>query len=207
MTDQPSIRYRRLGQFVAARVARLQTAVLRDESGSVATLATLRRCPPADVGADPAVWSITLSGFPDELRGLGDAPSPSERAAHAALVLYALHQQGRDDGVHRPGVSVGRAVGQLARARAYEEELDESTVKRFHQVALAPDFASRLHFLRGVIQLMRAERPPIGLDYGLFADDLQRLASGHPSQRDSVLLRWGRDLHSLSAKPSTEENK
>ena len=99
-----------------------------------------------------------------------------------------------------------KSVGRLARARARDESLDDSTVRRFHQVALATDFTGRLYFLRGVIQLLRAERPPIGLDYGLLADDLRALATGDPHQRDSVLLRWGRDLHSLPESDSKERS-
>lgn len=197
MTEKAPIRYRKLGRFVATRVERLQTAALLDDPATVATLARLRRCPPEDAGADPTLWNVTLAGMPAELRGQGDAPSPSERATHAALVLYALHQQGRDEGAHWPGAPLGQAVGRLARARAHEEDLDASTVQRFHQVALAHDFSQRLYFLRGLIQLLRAERPVIGLDYGLLADDLRALASQETAQRDGVLLRWGRDLHYL----------
>lgn len=206
MTVDASVHYRKIGGVIAPRVAALQSSLLRKESGAVATLARLRRCSPGDVGAEPAVWAVTVGGLPAELRGRGDAPSPSERAAHAALVLYALHQQSRDVGVHRAGVRLGSAVGRLARARARDEALDDATVKRFHQVALAPDFTGRLYFLRGVIQLLRAERPPIGLDYGLLADDLRALATGDPQQRDSVLLRWGRDLHSLPESDSKERS-
>ncbi|MFV0534006.1 MAG: type I-E CRISPR-associated protein Cse2/CasB [Cumulibacter sp.] len=181
---------------VAHRVQSLQAQFLKDEPHAVATLARLRRCDPADVGAEPLVWSVTLDGLPDEVVGPrhGDDPTPAERAVHASLVLYALHQQSGDEGVHQPGVSLGLAVGRLARARAHEEDLDPSTIKRFHQVSLANDFAGRLHFLRGVIQLMRAESPPIGLDYGLLALDLRDLADERRSP-DRVLFRWGRDLH------------
>lgn len=194
-----------LYNLVAHRVQSLQARLLNDEPRAVATLALLRRCSPADVGAEPLLWSVTLDGLLDDVvgRGQSDDPTPAERAVYASLVLYALHQQSRDEGVHHPGVTLGSAVGHLARARAQEEDLDSSTIKRFHQVSLANDFEGRLHFLRGVIQLMRAESPPICFDYGLLALDLRDLADPHRSP-DPVLFRWGRDLH-FKPKPTNQE--
>lgn len=183
-----------LRDTTAKRVMRLQSLYLANAAEGVATLARLRRCPPAAVGADPLVWQVTLADLPPGMVGTGDDPSPAERAVHAALVLYALHQQSAVQPVHRAGITFGAAVGQLARARAVEEELDSSTVKRLQHAALATDFEGHLHHLRGLIQLMRAESPPIALDYGLLAVDLWQLAD---PRRDSeaVLLRWGRGLH------------
>lgn len=182
----------------AARVADLQARVLADDSDAVATLARLRRCDPADVGVEPLVWAVTLGHLPDELTGYrsgrSDTPTPAERALHATLVLYAMHQQSRDEGVHRPGGSLGCATGQLARARAVDEDLDSATVARLHHAALASDFEGHVHHLRGLIQLMRAEKQIIGLDYGLLAVDLSQLADPYEDSRE-VIARWGRDLH------------
>lgn len=181
------------------RVAELQARFLRDDASTVATLARLRRCDPAAVGADPTVWDVTLGDLPDELTAShgrrSDDPTPAERALHATLVLYALHQQSGDQGVHRPHSSLGAATAQVARARAREDEqLDGSTVGRLHQAGLATTFEGHVHHLRGLVQLMRAESPPVALDYGLLAVDLWQLAD--PQQDSSyVLARWGRDLH------------
>lgn len=214
MTDSPRIRDI-LRATVSRRVAELQNRVLADDSDTVATLARLRRCDPADVGAEPLVWAITLGDLPEALTqysvGRPEAPTPAERAIHATLVLYALHQQSRDEGVHRPGVSLGYAVGQLARARAVEEELDSGTVGRLHQAALATDFDGVVHHLRGLIQLMRAEKQTTGLDYGLLAVDLWQFADPYQDHHE-VLARWGRDLHvrpktTLIPATTTEETK
>lgn len=187
-----------LQRTASARVARLQTLVLADEAMSVATLARLRRCDPAAVGAEPLVWAVTLGDLPEELTTYSshrpESPTSAERAMHATLVLYAHHQQSKDEGVHRPGISFGRAVGQLARARAVDEELDAGTVSRLHQAALASDFEGHVHHLRGLIQLMRVEKTTIGFDYGQFAIDLWQLADTY-EKSDAVMARWGRDLH------------
>lgn len=89
---------------VSHRVQLLQSQYLADVAYAVATLARLRRCEPGDVGADPLVWSETLD-WPDDAIGprYGDEPTAAERAAHASMVLFALHQQSHDQPVHRPG--------------------------------------------------------------------------------------------------------
>lgn len=209
MTDNPLRSVRGvLRATAAARVADLQARVLADDSDAFATLARLRRCDPADVGAEPLVWAVTLAHLPDELTGYrsgrSDTPTPAERALHATLVLYAVHQQSRDEGVHRPGISLGYAAGQLARARAVDEDLDSATVSRLHQAALATDFEGHVHHLRGLIQLMRAEKRSIGLDYGLLAVDLWQLVDPYQDARE-VLARWGRDLHARPKNPTTTE--
>lgn len=179
---------------VTRRVVQLQRDALADEASAIASLAELRRCDPDEPGANPAVWHLTLGDLPDALVGRGEEPTAAERAVHAALVLFGLHQQSHQDPTHRPGISLGRAVGQLARARSGDGTLDESTLKRFHQVALAPEFGQRLHHLRGLVLLLRAEVPTIALDYGLLAVDLWHLADPR-HDTSHVLNRWGRDLH------------
>ncbi len=206
MTDTPRHTVRSVLREVAgARVAKLQALVLADTSDAVATLARLRRCDPAAVGAEPLVWAITLGDLPVELTeysgGRPNEPTPAERSLHATLVMYAFHQQSQDEGVHRPGVSVGAAVGRLARSRGGSDEPDPGTIARLHQAALANDFDGQTHHLRGLMQLMRAERPAIGLDYGLLAVDLWQFADPFQDSRQ-VLARWGRDLHART-KPTT----
>lgn len=195
MTQAPPRTRDVLRETAAARVVWLQKRALANVSDAVATLARLRRCDPATVGTDPLVWDVTLGDLPSQLTWAeSDAPTPAERALHASLVLYALHQQSGDQPVHRPGVRFGAAVGQLARARAIDEDLDSATVGRLRHSALATDFEGHLHHLRGLIQLMRAESPSIGLDYGLLAVDLWQLAD--PRQDSgTVLSSWGRGLH------------
>lgn len=213
-TPSPDVRK---ALFLAAnsRVSTLQERVRGDDPSTVATLARLRRCDPAEAGAEPLVWEVTLGNLPDALTHLGDERSegltPAERALHATLVLYALHQQSKDEGVHRPGIRFGQAVGALARSRAVDEDLDNATVSRLHQAALAGSFNGHVYYLRGLIQLMRAETPTIGLDYARLAVDLWQLADSHRDSKQ-VIAAWGRDLHHRPkstdpANPTSEETK
>ncbi len=194
------------------KVAALQERVLSNDATAVAMLARLRRCDPAEVGSEPSVWQLTLSDLPETLTEIGgeraDRATYAEQALHTTLVLYALHQQSKEEGVHRPDVPFGRAVGTVARQRAVDEELDSATVARLHQASLAGTFEGHVHHLRGLIQLMRAGQPTVGFDYGKFAIDLWQLANPHSDTR-RVVARWGRDLHHRPTKsqPTTEETK
>lgn len=196
-----------LSGTVQRKVTQLQKQVHANDAWAVATLARLRRCDPADVGADPTVWQVTFSDLPPSLTSLGghqsDAPTPAERALHATLVLYAHHQQSRDEDVHRPSVSVGHATARLARARSDGDDLDKSSVGRLHQAGLATTFEGSVHHLRALVQLMRAEKPPIALDYSRLAVDLWQLADPYQDSTQ-VLARWGRDLYARP-KPTTPE--
>lgn len=186
-----------LASLVRAQVKRLQREYARGgeqpTSWGAATLSALRRADPALPGDDPAVWQITLDALPESLAGRGDEPSRAESAIHAALCLYATHQQSRIDGVHVDGRRLGQAVRALARARAVNEELDSSVVNRLHQLGTATTTRRRHTVLRSLLTLMRAERSSAtALDYGLLARDLYSLEN--PQTAPGVRLVWGRDL-------------
>lgn len=199
MTDPTaaSTRAAVLRREVDRRVWGLQRTYLdstdRENSDATATLARLRRCDPAAVGSEPLVWEVTLGDLPAELRW-DDASSPAEQAIHAALVLYATHQQSNQSPVHVRGARLGGAVRRLAEVRGHNGEPDESSIRRLHQAVLANDAPGRLHHLRGLITLLRSESEPIPLDYAELAVDLWRLFD--PNQdSERVVARWGRDLH------------
>lgn len=188
-----------LAAHVGRTVARLQAMYARGvgeqpTSQGAQVLAALRRADPGSPGDDPAVWGAVFDGMPTEVIGHGDDPSRAERAAHGAICLYALHQQSHSDPVHRLGARPGQAFGRLARARATgHDSLNVSVVARVHAASTANTSAKRLHELRGLISLLRAETPTIQIDYGRLAVDLYRLS--WPRSAPSVRLAWARDLH------------
>lgn len=207
-SNAPVTRAKRITNLVRGRVASLQYPLLagdHTQSAAQATLARLRRCQAGAVGANPEVWEITLSGIPDDLMGRSDAPSPAEMAIHAAMVLYAHHQQSQHEPMHVAGVGLGAAVRRLAVARAQgDNEFDSSVISKFHQVALAPEWEGRMHHLSGLISLLRGEA--IALDYGVLAADLWRLTDDRQDQ-SIVLTKWGRGLHSRPKQETSGEDK
>nr|WP_300151771.1 type I-E CRISPR-associated protein Cse2/CasB [Propionicimonas sp.] len=190
---------------VRKRVTSLQRAYLQDEADAVAALAQLRRCAPDEPGADPTVWQVTIGGLPEALQGRRDI-SDAERAVHAALVLFAVHQQSNPVPMHQAKVGLGSAVQTLANARGHDGAPDQASIRRLHQVVLATDPSGRLYHLRGLITLLRSESTPIPLDYGQLAADLYRLFDPKHNS-DSVVARWGRELHNRPRDTTTGENE
>ena len=166
---------------------------------AVRTLAALRHVDATRPGTDPNLWEVTLGHLPDDLVGHGASPATyAERAVHAAVVLYAIHQQSRPGPMHATGIGLGQAARMLSARRSTSTEWDPGTVSRFQHLCRAQQWAIRLENLRELVTLMRSEDVP--LDYGRLAADLWRLQT---SASDRVLLSWGRQLHHLPSDAPT----
>lgn len=158
-----------------------------------ASLAELRRGVGTAPGALPELWGELLMGwgdhFPiDDGAQAKDGPTYEEWAVYTALTLFALHQQGSDVSMHVERQSFGTAVGRLVEG---PDDLDR-VLHRFNPAATATDISEAAHYLRGLIQILRAES--IGLDYADLATDLYRYQWGEESA-DRVRLKWGRDFY------------
>ena len=181
-----------LERFVSARVGSLQRGYLDRRADEVGALARLRRAVTSAPGADPATWGETLSGMPEALLGRGDEPSAHERAAHAAITVYAVHQQSQSTAMHRAGQSLGTAVRTLGQRTS----ADEAVRRRFQALGTATSLPETLHHLRGLVTHLRSKG--IALDYGRLARDLRLLQ--RPATADGVRLAWGRDYYRPQAR-------
>lgn len=198
MTDKPWLE---VSKATKSRIIPLQSGYTRvpRDSAAVRNLANLRHADINSPGVDPTLWEVTLGSLPHDLLGHGDDPSPAERAVHAALVLYATHQQSRPEPMHRSGIGLGQAVRSLSQKRSGGPDWDTGTISRFHHLCRAQSSTIRLENLRGLVTLLRSES--VGLDYGRLAADLYRLEKGLTQQ---VILSWGRQLHRME--PTTHDN-
>ncbi|GAB3597962.1 type I-E CRISPR-associated protein Cse2/CasB [Microbacterium tumbae] len=178
----------RLRRLVAGRASKLQTDYRNNLSSAVADLAILRRGVGRRPGEDAELLGKTVAGLHRETKGLPDEPTNAEHAAHAALTLFALHQQShREASMHRKDYSFGRSARLLGR-RIHAQDAVRA---RFTAVATATSWDELVHHARGLIQQFRAQGIP--LDYGRFAVDLYRLQ--FPDSAERVRLRWGRDYY------------
>ncbi len=188
--------------FVAGR---LRALAALPEHPRKAALANLRRgvdCAPGDL---PELWGAFLEDLPPELESKDGRPTQAEWAAYLALTLYALHQQGHDlphENMNRPGEGLGKAVRYLADAQG--KKPNEAPVsRRFNALATAEAMPERVHHLRGIVQLLRAEGVP--LDYVRLAEDLYWLQV--PAIAPRIRLKWGQDYyHSPKEENPEEEN-
>ena len=164
-----------------------------------ALLAKLRRGVGRQPGDMPALWAILLDGLPEEMQSQRIAePSREEWAIYMALTMYALHQQGCDvksEPMHRKEISLGDAAKQLA-GKLMGEFTDnlERVARRFNQVATANSMDEMAHYLRTLVQQLRANG--VALDYGMLAGDLYRYQ--FEDLKANVRLRWGEDFYAGS---------
>lgn len=175
-----------------------------------AELAKLRRGVGRKPGDLPELWGSFLREMPESFQGRS-GPSHAEWAVYLALTLYAVHQQGNDQPMNRPGNTLGRAVRQLAeRNSAGQDWTEASVLRRFNALATAEEITEISHHLRGMIQLLSAAKDGgIPLDYPQLAADLYELQCTDPRYAQipaNVRLRWGQDLY-RDSKPAPEENE
>ena len=147
-----------------------------------AELAKLRRGVGRKPGDLPELWGSFLRGMPEDFQGRC-GPSRAEWAVYLALTLYAVHQQGNDRPMNRPGNTLGRAVRQLAERNtpAGQDWTEVSVLRRFNALATAEEITEISHHLRGMIQLLSAAKDGgIPLDYPQLAADLYELQCTDP---------------------------
>ena len=196
--ERPSVR-QALRADVSARIAQLQEGYL-DRRGPAAQasaqgdLARLRAADPADPLGRPDVWQVTSDDTSELIspKSGPDEPTSAESARHCAMVLYALHQQGKDQPMHRAKVGFAQAVRILGSKRAAAgEEFDPSVRGRFDQVILASTLAVRGEHLKSLVRMMLSE--DVGFDYCRLAVDLYDMSTPDGARR--VRLAWSRDLY------------
>lgn len=166
-----------------------------------ADLAALRRGLGREAGSVPAMWRFYQTLRPD------GRPSAHLHAEHAALTLFAMHQQSKDRSMHWPGVDLGSALFTLRR----DERVNTDSVdRRFAAAATAGSLAELVGHLRGLINRLRDAAPDPdlaresvpgrgrgqGLDYSLLVADLVSWQS--PGGAAKVRRRWGARYFTLA---------
>ncbi len=172
-------------QFVNSKIHLLQ----KNEEWDRAMLAKLRRGAGKDPSETPEIWEVTLAGLPEELvcrQSDCCKATAGEQAVHAALTLFALHQQGSTVSVDVAKVSFATAARRLMNGTN-----DDAIKRRFDAAVTATDISELVNHARGLVQLMKAAEKPIGFDYPQFAKDLYVFQ--FPEGKGDVRLRWGQN--------------
>lgn len=171
----------------------LQERYRRNESQGRADVAALRKGAGRAPGELPEIWGLTQVPVSE---AAGDAPTREELAVHAAMTLYAVHQQSRTTPVFRPGVGLGSAARQLI---GFGDEENPSARARFNALVTSATVAELYYHLRNLVSQLRSR--DIGLDHAMLADDLVRFQ--RPGGAKSVRLTWARQYAALPASPDS----
>ncbi|MGW1728530.1 type I-E CRISPR-associated protein Cse2/CasB [Streptomyces sp. NPDC002306] len=196
-TAAPSVRMR-VAELAAAQITGWQEGYLNDRPKDVAALARLRRGAGRDAADLPDLWTLVdTAPLHTRLEGVRplseDELVRAENALHAALTLWALHQQSRGARMHRShALKQPAGLGAAARRLMPPGAIDEPVRKRLVRAGTAPDLTSLSQRLRDLIVLLR--RADIPLDYGLLAGQLY--AWQWPGGAGTIRREWGRSFHS-----------
>ncbi|MFF0389986.1 type I-E CRISPR-associated protein Cse2/CasB [Kitasatospora sp. NPDC004615] len=145
-------------------------------------LAALRSGLGRPVMDSPKMWPLYSCEVNDVL-ALRDEVSDEQKAEHAALALFGLHQQGQSAPMHRRGVKLGAALRALRRTGKFSEQALDTRVA---QLASATSVSALLVHLRGLITQLRTVGQP--LDYDHLMADIQ--AWHRVDRRPQVRLKW-----------------
>lgn len=130
----------------------------------------------------PKMWPFYSCEINDVL-ALRDEVSDEQKAEHAALALFGLHQQSQSKPMHRRGTKLGEALRALRRSGKFSEEALDTRVA---QLASATSVPALLVHLRGLITQLRTIGQP--LDYNHLMADIQAWHSA--DRRPQVRLKW-----------------
>ena len=193
-----------ISRFVSREIRRLLD---QSETGpGKARLAELRRGVGKAPGEIPALWGALLQNMPEAFYAGSGEPTRAEWAAYTALTLFALHQQGSDAGSapmcritekdedgrlhdYRLGTAISRLCHNMD--GQYTDDDRARIERRFVPMATAADMPELAQHLRGLVQLLKADKQP--LDYPALAVDLYLYQNA--DQRSNVRLRWGEDFY------------
>ena len=143
-------------------------------------LAALRGGLGRQAGEVPRMWRYYTT-----LRHSGEVHRQL-RAEHAALSLFALHQQSQATLMHSPGIGLGTAMAKL---RIDDKFSPEAVDRRFAAAATATSFPEVTAHLRGLVTQLRALKKPQPLDYTRLLNDLCDWQD--PDKVPAVRRRWG----------------
>ncbi|MCH0564822.1 type I-E CRISPR-associated protein Cse2/CasB [Streptomyces sp. MUM 2J] len=189
--------HQRVAQLTAAHIAPWQEGYLKDRPQAVAALARLRRGAGREAGEAPDLWNLIVT---DPLHTPAEETRPlsepelvrAENALHAAVTLWAFHQQSRGVPMHRRHsrerpTGLGAAVRRLMPV----DGVDDPVRKRLVRAGTAPDLVTLTQRLRDLVALLRREDIP--LDYALLGG--QFYLWQWPDGPAAVRRRWGRSFH------------
>jgi CRISPR system Cascade subunit CasB len=172
----------------------------KDTPYARATLARLRRGVGKQVEEFPEAWNIMLEGLDEKLLSRNGGVSYAEKAIFTALILYALHQQGKfPENMNLGNDSFGAAVRKLV----VKDRNEDAIKRRFDTVITSKDYTELSWHARGLIQLLKSKNVP--MDYVKFAADLYDFQ--FEDRKNKVRLRWGEDFYRISGTASKEKKE
>lgn len=162
-----------------------------------AEIAQLRKGVGQPAGSVPELWRYYAVAISDHEAATGEMPTGLV-AEHAALTLFAVHQQSQSTSMHRQDEHIGTALRKLRSSPQFADN-PEALDRRVNAAATATSVTELVFHLRGLITLLRGQQFP--LDYTRLTKDI---AAWHdPDERARARRRWGANYYTWNAAEST----
>jgi CRISPR system Cascade subunit CasB len=145
----------------------------------------------------PQMWPFYTCQVDDRL-ARRDQVSDEQAAEHAALALFGLHQQAQDIPMHRPDVTLGKALRAMRYSGKFSEEAVDARVSATVAATSVPALLMRL---RGLVTQLRVVKQP--LDYDRLMADIRRW---HRLEARQLVRRgWGLGYHAWGQPQPAED--
>ncbi|MFJ9380548.1 type I-E CRISPR-associated protein Cse2/CasB [Streptomyces sp. NPDC101455] len=162
-----------------------------EQADAGADLAALRSGAGRQAGTAPAMWPFYRTPISTRLRTQG-VLTRGLVAEHDALVVFGIHQQGRNTPMHAPGISPGRACRQLCAQDAGADRV--AVERRFGALLTSADTGELAQHLRALVPMLRRAR--IELDYDVLHHALRHWDEPQrPWEQPHARHAWDRDFH------------
>jgi CRISPR type I-E-associated protein CasB/Cse2 len=175
------------------------TAFDPEDRSAGADTATLRKGLGREAGSVPELWRYYRVVVPDQVAAAGWITSDLT-AEHAALTLFALHQQSQSTSMHRDGEHIGAALLKLRGSDQFTGNPD-ALDRRIGAAATATSVQELVFHLRGLVTLLRGQKLP--LDYSQLAQDVADWRT--PFGQARARRRWGANYFAWNRKSADND--
>ncbi|WMC93083.1 type I-E CRISPR-associated protein Cse2/CasB [Kineothrix sp. MB12-C1] len=163
-----------------------------------AALSRLRNSIGRDISETVEIWPLVFEEVPVEYLSKNGIPTHEENAIVTSLQLYALHQQGRSDSVHKASKnSIGKALHTI-------RDMDNTALdRRFNSLITSGNFKELTTHLRHLISILKQEADT-KIDYAKLAEDFYWYQSS-PESANRMRMCWGQDYYFYQVKEKEGE--
>ncbi|WEV51051.1 type I-E CRISPR-associated protein Cse2/CasB [Lactobacillus sp. ESL0731] len=181
-----------------------------------AALASLRSAATITSQRAQNVWPLLMKYLPEQFLSKNGEPTIGEIAVFAAIRLYAIQQQGKDelvcgdstkkkakDNAEADGVSLFTALSKLRANEDVRVALD----RRIQPLLATNNIASVINSLTHLVEIQKATNQAVKIDYPLLAQDLYDFQTNY-HRAGNVRLSWGQQYFRVTNSDSIkgEEN-
>lgn len=186
-----------MGESITSAVNRMLFNLYGNGNLNKSVLASARHAVSITSPQAQAVWPILMDELEINYLSQNGQPTYAEKAAYAAIRLYAIHQQGNEKFVYATsknkndtqteGLTIFSVLAKLRQNEADKIALD----RRIKAVLATNNVDSVINSLAHLVGIIKQKNLSYQIDYARLAQDLLYFQMSY-EQANQVRLNWGR---------------